>query len=93
MSQFELQGELTYNTVMGQREGLLHAITNATSGTLTVSLSQLKKIDTAGLSLLVEAAKHAANQSRYLSFVDFPEQFKAILKFCLLDDILNLTQE
>jgi len=93
MSQVELQGELTYQTVMDKREELLGAIANTNSGAVSVSLCQLEKIDTAGLSLLIDAARQAKHQERQLCFVDFPEQFKAILKFCLLDDILNLTQE
>lgn len=73
-----LQGELTFASVLfalNQTAGLL-----SQSGNWTFDLSGIDRIDSAGLSLLLEWLRRARKEGGRLTYIHLPKQLQAIAK-------------
>jgi anti-sigma B factor antagonist len=57
-------------------------------GNVVLDLSRLSFIDSSGVHVVVEAAKHAASQSTSLSIVPGPPAVQRVFEICRLTEIL-----
>ncbi len=86
--ELELVGELTRETVpllwQSRNEWL------ATTSELTIQLAHLNKVDTAGVAMLLNAAREARAQQCQLQLQGASEQLRAIVKVSGVAELLGL---
>jgi phospholipid transport system transporter-binding protein len=83
---FRLSGAATVPTVVGLRAAGLRAFA-ADSGDISVDLSALTRVDSAGLALLIDWLAWARAASRKLRFLALPD---ALLALARLSDVEQL---
>jgi phospholipid transport system transporter-binding protein len=86
---FRLLGELGFATVPEVLESGRRLFSGG--GTLTLDLSGVSRVDSAGLALLVEWVREGRRQGRTLAFTGVPEQLLSIARISGLEEILGLT--
>ncbi|MES1941944.1 sulfate transporter/antisigma-factor antagonist STAS [Salinisphaera sp. T5B8] len=55
-----------------------------------IDLSGVKRVDSAGVALLLEWVRDAHARHATLSFINAPAQMRAIIDFCALNDVIRL---
>lgn len=55
-----------------------------------IDLSDVTRVDSAGVALLLEWVRDAHAAQASLSFVNAPAQMRAIIDFCALNDVIRL---
>ena len=55
-----------------------------------IDLSGVKRVDSAGVALLLEWVRDAHANQASLSFINAPAQMRAIIDFCALNDVIRL---
>jgi phospholipid transport system transporter-binding protein len=83
---FKLEGELGFPTVMGLLEESEAAFGEAKE--ITLDLSGVTRINSAGIALLVEWVARARHAERKLHFVNLPEEALAIARICNVEPLL-----
>ena len=88
----EVAGDVDLYTSLQLREYLIDAVTTYQNKAVVVDLTRVTFIDSSGLSLLIEARKQLALQSRTLRLLLAPgRQPEQILKLCHFDKVIDLT--
>lgn len=85
-----LSGELNAASVPALLKRIDAWLTAAGSGDLAVDLAGVERADSAGVALLLEIQRRARAKRRGVSFLHPPEQMRAIIGFCALDQVLAL---
>ena len=84
---YELSGELTFKTVDALYQCSDEII--AASSDIAIHLQGVSHVDSAGLVLLVEWARRAAQQQGQLRFSGIPEQLKTLVRINGLQDVIT----
>jgi len=84
--EFELSGELSFQTVPALSGRIHQLLTNKTH--LVVKLTGVLRSDSAGVALLVDWLRQAQQHDVSLQFTDMPAQMHAIAAVSGLDEIL-----
>lgn len=92
MKQLSLDGELTFQTVMGKREPFLQAIEANQGSKLVVSMKSIEKADSAGLAFMLEGVRFARRHQVELAFQDVPKQLASMATFCCVDELLGFAK-
>jgi anti-sigma B factor antagonist len=87
MEPLRVEGEMTIYSAAAIAERVVAAIETA-SGAVSLDLSQVTDIDTAGLQILLMARKAARAQGGELALVDPSSRVQALLHLCRLDDMI-----
>ena len=85
----KVSGELIFATVTGvlaESRGLFAQ----TDETIEVELGEVKRVDSAGLALLIEWMRMASAQDKAIRFINLPEQMMEIAAASDLESILPL---
>jgi len=88
-NQFELTGELTFETVpvkYGQIQTLLHQ----QSADLIIDLSGVIRADSAGVAMVMEWVRMARQNGKHIEFMNAPDQMMSIIRMSGLENILPL---
>ena len=88
-NQFELTGELTFETVpvkYGQIQTLLHQ----QSADLIIDLSGVIRADSAGVAMVMEWVRLARQNDKHIEFLNAPDQMMSIIRMSGLENILPL---
>ncbi len=81
-----LSGELNFETVPAL---LQHRGVQMEAGkNLTVDLSEVTRVDSAGLALMIEWLRESERKNLDMTFTNVPEQLLSIARVCGLDEIL-----
>ena len=81
-----LSGELNFETVPAL---LQHRGVQMEAGkNLTVDLSEVTRVDSAGLALMIEWLRESERKDLDMTFTSVPEQLLSIARVCGLDEIL-----
>jgi anti-sigma B factor antagonist len=86
MEPLRVDGEMTIYTAAAVAGSIITAVT-AASGAISLDLSQVTDIDTAGLQILLMARKLARAHGG-VTVVDPNPRVEALLRLCRLDDML-----
>ncbi len=84
-NQLALVGEAVFDTVPHFQNNLPSEINNSNS---SISLSQVTKVDSAGLAMLLEWLVMAEQVEIHLRYIDIPDQLKAMSQLSNLDHLL-----
>lgn len=81
-----LSGELDFDTVPAllQRRG----VQMKAGQNLTIDLSEVTRVDSAGLALMIEWLRESERKGLEMTFTHVPEQLLSIARVCGLEDIL-----
>lgn len=85
----DIGGRLDANSVPGLLASI-DAWLTAAADPLTVELSNVERADSAGVALLLEVQRRVRAAGRSVEFIDAPEQMRAIIGFCALEQVLPL---
>ena len=88
--QLALLGELTFETVPGLSKDL--ALMFRQCPRLCVDLSDLERVDSAGLALLIEWTRLTRVSGHSLEFINIPQQLLTIARVSGLDQMLPFWQ-
>lgn len=86
-NEYDLQGNLTYDTV----PDLFKRNSRAISGSVILNLSQVERVDSAGLALLVEWSCQARERGEKLVLKNVPDQLKSLIDASGLREILPIS--
>lgn len=75
-----LKGEVTAKTVPRLWRAYLRWVKTMKNQTLTIDLSDLNRVDTAALALLLSLSKDLSRQGKSLQFHDIPDKMLALAK-------------
>lgn len=84
-----LDGELTFATALAKLEAL-HGELSRPGAPAALDLSGVTRVDSAGLSLLLELTRVARAHQRELRFTGAPEPLRRLAGFLGLSDVLPL---
>ena len=87
--QWMLSGELDFDTVpslLARRDAEF-----TSDADISVDLSKVTRVDSAGLALMVEWLREAERVGLAITFENVPEQLQSIARVCGLCDILSLS--
>jgi len=84
-----LSGELTFATVLEKRDALRDELSQP-GAAAALDLSGVTRVDSAGLSLLLELTRLARAQHRELRFTGAPEPLQRLAGFFGLSEVLPL---
>ena len=90
-NEFELSGDLSFQTVPALSGRLHQLLNNKTS--LVINLAGVQRSDSAGVALLVDWLRQAQQQQVDLQYSEMPEQMRSIASVGRLDEILPLASE
>lgn len=80
--------DLTFANVVEQREHL-HLYIKSNANELVINLSQVKRSDSAGLALMVDALRFGYQLRKKIFFEDIPEQMMSMINFCNLSSLFT----
>jgi phospholipid transport system transporter-binding protein len=86
---FVVEGNLTFSTIDKNTVKSLDFLTAAKQ--VTVDLSGITLIDSAGLALMIEWIKYTRSKRIHLSFKNLPEQLLNLAKLSGFDEISHFT--
>ena len=86
-NEYDLQGNLTYDTV----PDLFKRNSPAISGSIILNLSHVRRVDSAGLALLVEWSCQARERNEQLVLRNVPDQLKSLIDASGLQAILPIS--
>lgn len=85
---FELNADLTFDTAVEQRMRLhdfIHTYAAPNSqDSISINLEHVKRSDSAGLALLVDAFRMGRRLKKRIIFKNIPEQMMSMISFCNL---------
>ena len=87
-NEYDLQGNLTYDTV----PDLFERNSPAVSGSIILNLSHVGRVDSAGLALLVEWSCQARERNEQLVLRNVPDQLKSLIDASGLQAILPISR-
>jgi phospholipid transport system transporter-binding protein len=85
---FRLSGAATLQSVAALRAAGLQAFA-ASSGAITLDLSALTRVDSAGLALLIDWLAWARSSSRELKFIALPDSLRALARLSDVEPFLS----
>jgi phospholipid transport system transporter-binding protein len=85
---FRLSGAATLQSVAALRAVGLQAFA-ASSGAITLDLSALTRVDSAGLALLIDWLAWARSSSRELKFIALPDSLRALARLSDVEPFLS----
>lgn len=85
---FKPSAEMTFLTVHDDCIRLHDYCREHTEAVLSLDLSEVSHCDSAGLALLIEAKRKAADKNKSCEFNHMPKVIKAFAEFCGLESIL-----
>ena len=83
---YRVAGPLSFDTVRNALKESTEVF--AAEGDLNIDLSQVTNADSAGLALLIEWYRWAAERDRQLKFIGAPAQLRALAKISDLETVL-----
>ena len=89
--QLVLEGELTFDSVPEIYRQSLQLLSTP-DRLRSVELSKLKRVDSAGLALLLEWQSVAHGQGRTLSFTNAPQDLVRLAALCDADELLGINE-
>lgn len=89
MEELMVDTDLVFATAFQQGQHWQQFIHHAT-GPVALNLSQVKRSDSAGLALMIEAVRLGRTLKKPVFFKAIPEQMMAMMRFC---NILSLFEE
>ncbi|WP_133130075.1 STAS domain-containing protein [Legionella yabuuchiae] len=84
-----LEGELTFNTVQTNLKRLSDLLVNQAVNRLKLDLTHIKKCDSAGLALLVEAKRLSKKHKKQVEILGASQAIYALAEFCGVEVVLN----
>lgn len=83
MNELMLNTDLTLATVLEQQLSLRHFIESSPRDEcVMINLSQVKRSDSAGLALMIEALRLGCHLKKEIRFKAIPEQMVSMMNFC-----------
>jgi phospholipid transport system transporter-binding protein len=86
---FKPDTELTFKSVVSIRAKLSKALTNNTSNTFCLDLSDVTHCDSAGLALLIEARKLCKQNNKIFEVIGMSPETQSLAEFCGVKNILE----
>ena len=83
-----MSGDLTFDNIQSQQVMLFKSIEEAPTH-FTVDLSEMVKIDSAGLALMIEGIKRTNKLGKHMQYCNLPEICKKLVAFYDLDSVLR----
>ena len=90
MIYFKPQAELTFQSVVAEREKLYALVKNTNGQQLNLDLSAVTVCDSAGLALLLEARKLCDRLKKKFQVIGMSESTRALAEFCGVKTILEV---
>jgi phospholipid transport system transporter-binding protein len=90
--QLVLDGELTFETVPEIYRNSLHLLSTA-DRLRSVELSKVRRVDSAGLALLLEWQSAAHGHGRTLGFTNAPRDLVRLAALCDADELLGINEQ
>lgn len=87
----EVKGELDVDNVPARLKRSADWFENG--GKTIIDLADVTRADSAGVALLLEWIRDAKHEGATLSFINAPEQMRAIINFCGLDEVITLDDD
>lgn len=84
--EYRLSGEVTFDTVTDLFESTHFDFVD--DGTVTIDLSAVTRVDSAGLALLLEWLRDSRHKNCRLRFTNIPEQLNSLMEVTGLDDVI-----
>ena len=85
---FKLASELTFATVVNERQSLMKLLQNETFTELKLNLCDVKQCDSAGLALLIEAKRLSHQYKKRLEVIQATPDIVALAAFCGVEQYL-----
>lgn len=89
---FKPSNEMTFDTVLKDRKGLIEYYAGQSSQSLVLDLAEVKSCDSAGLALLIEAKRLAQAENKRCELLNTPPCIRKLAEFCGLDGILHYVE-
>lgn len=89
MEHFKPGCELTFRTVVLEREKLLDALRANAAVEFCLDLSEVTHCDSAGLALLIEARKLCSQSNKVLKVIGISAKTQSLAEFCGVTSILE----
>lgn len=86
---FKPEVDLTFKSVVDVRAKLHQALLSDKSDLFTLDLSNVKRCDSAGLALLIEARKLCKKNNKNFELIGMPAETQSLAEFCGVKSILN----
>jgi len=90
--ELKLHGSLVYSTVSGLLAMSHELLQKAIPDSITINLSEVDKIDSAGVALLVEWQRYCQQQQKTCHFFGLNEQAVSLIETYKLNDILQTAE-
>tara|TARA_B100001079_G_scaffold214972_1_gene189636 strand:+ start:783 stop:1094 length:312 start_codon:yes stop_codon:yes gene_type:complete len=87
----EVKGELDVANVPARLKRSADWFENG--GETVIDLADVTRADSAGVALLLEWIRDAEREGATLNFINAPEQMRAIISFCGLDEVIALNDD
>ncbi|MDH3281647.1 MAG: STAS domain-containing protein [Gammaproteobacteria bacterium] len=84
--EYRLAGPVTFDTVASLYESTQFDFVD--DGELTIDLSKVSRVDSAGLALLLEWMRSSRQSNCRLRFTNIPEQLNSLMEVTGLDDVI-----
>lgn len=86
---FKPTSELTFDTVVGNRDELCKMIKKSQEDQFCLDLSQVSHCDSAGLALLIEAKKLCEKSGKSFKLSGMSKKTKSLAEFCGVNSLLS----
>lgn len=86
---FKPTNELTFDTVVENRDELCKSIKSSQSDQFCLDLSQVSHCDSAGLALLIEAKKLCEKSAKSFALSGMSIKTKSLAEFCGVNSLLS----
>ncbi len=84
--EYQLSGAVTFDTATRLYEST--TLNFVDEGELTIDLSEVERVDSAGLALLLEWLRGSRRNNCQLRFTNIPEQLNSLMEVTGLDDVI-----
>jgi len=85
-----LAGDLVYKTVPDLVQLGETALTNHSSSEVIINCSEVKRLDSAGVSLLLEWTRFCTENNKSITLVGFPQQARSLIETFKLGELFKL---
>ena len=85
-----IEQELTFESVNRDYKKILSSINKVDATDITINLSRVAHIDSAGIALLIQLVRDLQKKNYNFSFVDIPEKMRGLIGFFKLSEVFAL---